>query len=55
LLAFLDQVVARGFLDAPHRSMILTASDPNELLQQFESYRPATADKAAWALEQGHV
>ena len=55
LLAFLDQVVARGFLDAAHRSMILTAEDPEELLRQFATYRPATADKAAWALEQGHV
>jgi uncharacterized protein (TIGR00730 family) len=55
LLAFLDQVVARGFLDAVHRSMILTADNPKELLRQFASYRPASADKAAWALEQGHV
>ena len=55
LLAFLDQVVARGFLDAAHRSMILTAENPEELLQQFASYRPVSADKAAWALGQGHV
>jgi uncharacterized protein (TIGR00730 family) len=55
LLAFLDQIVARGFLDAAHRSMILTAENPEELLQQFETYRPSTADKAAWALEQEHV
>lgn len=55
LLAFLDQVVAQGFLDMAHRSMILTAENPEELLQQFKTYRPATADKAAWALEQGHV
>lgn len=50
LLAFLDQVVAQGFLDAAHRSMILTAENPEDLLQQFESYRPSTADKAALAL-----
>ncbi|HUU04782.1 MAG TPA: TIGR00730 family Rossman fold protein [Patescibacteria group bacterium] len=55
LLAFLDQVVAQGFLDAAHRSMILTAENPEELLQQFETYRPSTADKAAWALDLGHV
>jgi uncharacterized protein (TIGR00730 family) len=55
LLAFLDQVVEQGFLDAAHRSMILTAENPEELLQQFQYYRPSTADKAAWALEQEHV
>ena len=55
LLAFLDQVVVRGFLDAAHRSMILTAENPEELLQQFANYRPVSADKAALALEQGHV
>jgi uncharacterized protein (TIGR00730 family) len=53
LLAFLDQVVEQGFLDAAHRSMILTAENPEELLQQFETYRPVSADKAAWALAKG--
>ena len=55
LLAFLDQVSAQGFLDAAHRSMILTAEDPLELLRQFESYLPPTANKAAWALQMEHV
>jgi len=55
LLAFLDQVVEQGFLDTAHRSMILTAENPEELLQQFETYRPSTADKAAWALGMEHV
>jgi len=55
LLAFLDRVVAEGFLDAAHRSTIMTASDPETLLQQFETYQPATSDKAAWALDLGHV
>ena len=55
LLDFLDQVVAQRFLDAAHRSMILTAENPEELLQQFETYRPSTADKAAWALGMEHV
>ncbi|MBN2399184.1 MAG: TIGR00730 family Rossman fold protein, partial [Candidatus Aminicenantes bacterium] len=50
LLAFIDQVVDEGFLDAAHRSMILTAEYPQELLRQFETYRPANADKAEWAL-----
>lgn len=55
LLAFLDQIVAQRFLEAAHRSMILTAEHPEELLRQFETYRPSTADKAAWALQMEHV
>jgi hypothetical protein len=51
LLAFLDRVADEGFLDAAHRSMILTAEHPEDLLRQFETYRPSAADKAEWALE----
>jgi hypothetical protein len=54
LLAFLDRVVAEGFLDAAHRSAILAAAHPEELLEQFEAYCPPIADKAAWALDLGH-
>ncbi len=50
LLAFLDRVAAEGFVDAVHRSMILTAADPEELLRMFATYRPPVADKAEWAL-----
>ena len=50
LLDFLDRVVAEGFLDAAHRSMILVSGDPEDLLRQFETYRSPTADKAQWAL-----
>jgi len=55
LLAFLDQVAGQQFLDAAHRSMILTAEEPGELLRQFAAYRPPVSDKAAWALDLGHV
>jgi uncharacterized protein (TIGR00730 family) len=50
LLVFLDQVLAQGFVDADHRAMIVTAEHPEELLRQFESYRPPASDKAEWAL-----
>lgn len=50
LLAFLDRVVAEGFLDAAHRSTLMTAEDPAELLEKFAAYRPPLADKAEWAL-----
>jgi uncharacterized protein (TIGR00730 family) len=55
LLAFLDRVVSEGFLDAAHRSMILTSETPEDLLRQFEKYQSPTADKAAWALGMEHV
>jgi uncharacterized protein (TIGR00730 family) len=55
LLAFLDQVVAGGFLAPSHRSMILTAETPDDLLRQFERYEPLVADKAQWALDLGHA
>jgi hypothetical protein len=54
LLAFLDRVAAEGFVDAAHRSMILTAEHPEELLGQFEAYCPPLADKAEWALGLEH-
>jgi hypothetical protein len=55
LLAFLDRVAAEGFLDAAHRATILTAETPGEMFRQFVTYLPAAADKAAWALDLGHV
>jgi uncharacterized protein (TIGR00730 family) len=55
LLAFLDQVVAQRFLDAAHRSMILVAGQPEDLLRQFMTYTPSTADKAVLALNMEHV
>lgn len=55
LLAFLDRVTGEGFLDATHRAAIMTAEHPEELLGQFEAYRPPFADKAQWALDLGHV
>jgi uncharacterized protein (TIGR00730 family) len=55
LLAFLDQVAVQGFVDAAHRSMILTAACPEELLHEIETYYPPMADKAEWALGMEHV
>jgi uncharacterized protein (TIGR00730 family) len=55
LFSFLDRVVAEGFLDAAHRSLILSAEHPQDLLTQFETYKPSTADKAEWALGFEHV
>ncbi len=50
LLEFLDHVTEQGFIDAPHRAMVLAADDPEELLRKFECHKPIAADKAEWAL-----
>ena len=50
LLEFLDHVTAQGFVDAAHRSMVLSAGTPEGLLELLESYEPVRADKVAWAL-----
>lgn len=55
LLAFLDRVLAQGFIDSAHRSMILDAKTPEELFLRFAAYHPPVDDKAAWALGLGHV
>jgi uncharacterized protein (TIGR00730 family) len=55
LLEFLDRVMEQGFIDAPHRSMILTSEDPGELLRRFAAYQPPAADKATWALDLGQI
>ncbi|KPJ89119.1 MAG: LOG family protein [Spirochaetes bacterium DG_61] len=50
LLDFLDHVVSEKFIEAAHRSMLLTDDDPDRLLKKFKHYRPPVVDKAEWAL-----
>lgn len=45
LLAFLDHSEAEGFLRAQHRSMLLVANTPLELLEQFSNYAPPSVEK----------
>ncbi len=45
LLAFLDHSTAQGFLHPQHRSMLLVANTPTELLEQFENYVPPSVEK----------
>ena len=40
LIAFMDAMVARGFLRAPHRELVLVEEEPEALLSRFEAYRP---------------
>jgi uncharacterized protein (TIGR00730 family) len=39
LIAFLDGVVARGFIRPAHRSMLIVGERPEELLDRMERYR----------------
>ena len=39
LIAFLDGVVARGFIRPAHRAMAIVATRPDELLDRMERYR----------------
>ena len=50
LLRFLDHVTEQGFIDAAHRGMVLSAADPEKLLEMLAAYDPPRADKAEWAL-----
>ena len=51
LIDFLGNATGQQFIEAVHRDMMLVDEDPETLLEKFESYRPPTASKAAWALQ----
>jgi uncharacterized protein (TIGR00730 family) len=48
LLDFLDQSVKEQFIYQPHRELILQASNPVDLLDQFDVYQPVHMNKAEW-------
>lgn len=45
LEAFLDHVVAEGFMREGHRGMLLSAGEPGALLDAFAAYRPPVVQK----------
>jgi uncharacterized protein (TIGR00730 family) len=45
LIAFLDKVVERGFMNDAHRSMLIVAQQPMELLERLEAYEPPAVPK----------
>ena len=47
LLRFFDHAQHQGFLNARHRQMLIVATTPAGLLDQFERYEPPDVDK--WA------
>jgi uncharacterized protein (TIGR00730 family) len=45
LIAFLDKVVERGFMKDAHRSMLIVAQQPMELIERLRAYEPPTVPK----------
>jgi uncharacterized protein (TIGR00730 family) len=45
LLLFLDNAVSKGFMWPEHKEMLLVSDTPEELLKQFETYRPPKIEK----------
>lgn len=45
LIAMIDHTIKEGFMNENYREMILISSDPNELLEKMDSYRPSHAVK----------
>lgn len=45
LLALFDHAVDEGFVHAEHRPLVLESSDPEHLLDLFESYQPPALEK----------
>lgn len=45
LSAFLNHTVAEGFVNTDSRSMLITESDPDTLLERFDTYDAPVADK----------
>jgi uncharacterized protein (TIGR00730 family) len=45
LLGFLDHAESQRFIASEHRSMLLSQSDPQALLDLIESYRPPSVEK----------
>jgi uncharacterized protein (TIGR00730 family) len=49
LLMMLDHATAEQFIRPMHRSLVLAAVDPNELLDNLAAFQPTSSDK--WALD----
>jgi uncharacterized protein (TIGR00730 family) len=45
LTAFLDHATQEQFMKPPHRSLLMVASDPHALLEQFAHYAPPSRQK----------
>ncbi len=45
LISMLEHTIKEGFMNEKYREMILISSDPKELLEKMETYRPSHAVK----------
>jgi uncharacterized protein (TIGR00730 family) len=45
LLALIERAVADGFIRAQHRDLVLTATEPGELLDRLEAWEPIALSK----------
>lgn len=45
LITMLDHTIEQGFMNKDYREMIIVASNPNELLDKMEAYRPSYISK----------
>lgn len=45
LLAFVDSMIARGFLPPQQRDMLIVEADPRKLLDRFDNFTPITVSK----------
>ena len=45
LIAFLEKVVERGFMKDAHRSMLIVAQEPVELIERLRAYEPPAVPK----------
>ena len=52
MLEFLDHSVSQGFVKPPHRDNLLRSSDPAELIDLMESFKPTVISKW-YGLEKG--
>jgi len=52
MLEFLDHSVSQGFVKPPHRDNLLRSSDPEQLIQLMESFKPTVISKW-YGLEKG--
>lgn len=53
LMAFLRHVVEERFMGEAHLAMVIVESDPESLLERFESYESSAVDKVAWIQRHG--
>ncbi|HNY02362.1 MAG TPA: TIGR00730 family Rossman fold protein [Bacteroidales bacterium] len=55
LLEMIDRAVTERFLRPEHRALLVTGTDPEQLLRDLEAFRPVTAEKWIERLKVGKI